>query len=167
MLIINYLRFEVVLGLLWVPNEFLCPGLKLQFVRLTMITSSERNHYQWLQVLWLYSCCINSINSTPTPPTPLCLSSQCLCDGDQLINSGGSPSYGKVNSCVDHQLFGPLGKVSLSISLFTPHLEVTDVHSPDTVLVSVMCWWVSVGVCHLNILVCTVRNYSNYEQSIL
>ena len=60
MLIINYLRFEVVLGLLWVPNEFLCPGLKLQFVRLTMITSSERNHYQWLQVLSGYILAVST-----------------------------------------------------------------------------------------------------------
>ena len=73
MLIINYLRFEVVLGLLWVPNEFLCPGLKLQFVRLTMITSSERNYYQWLQVLSGYILAVSTpyIYSTPTPPTPV------------------------------------------------------------------------------------------------
>ena len=90
------------------------------------VCPSDYDHFVWTESLSVASSTLAifllyqlHINSTPTPPTPLCLSSQCLCDGDQLINSGGSPSYGKVNSCVDHQLFGPLGKVSHSISLFT------------------------------------------------
>ena len=89
--------------------------------------------------LWLYSCC-SLINSYSTPPTPLCLSYQCLCDVDQVINSGGSPSYGKLNFCVDHQLFGPLEKVA-SFILF--------VNSPGSCGIANAVWCVSCAVVSL------------------
>ena len=154
MLIINYLRFEVVLGLLWVPNEFLCPGLKLQFVRLTMITSSERNHYQWLQVLSGYILAVSTpyqLNSNSSNSSVSVLSMSVWWGS---INQLWWQSFlWKSQLLCRPSVVWTFGKGVTSHS--SPHLEVADVHSPNTVLVSVLCWWISVGVCHLNVPVCT------------